>query len=222
MGLGSESLITEVRDLLGGRLVIPSIQRGYVWQRPQVPHLLDSLYRGYPVGSLLLWKTTMDVPLRQASVLQQAQHQLHPAIFLDGQQRLTSLAKVFAPEKIVGGPLDVRFDIDGQTFLNPSGAQKSRRLVRVSQLIADDAQFSSILRDAGVAAGDPDYDVLRTLAARQCHPRLQDPCDHRRVRRLRRSGGDFRARQPRRPAAVKGRPGVLRNWCALAGGARHH
>ncbi|WP_235545358.1 DUF262 domain-containing protein [Phycicoccus sp. Soil802] len=149
-----------MRDLLGGRLVIPSIQRGYVWQRPQVPHLLDSLYRGYPVGSLLLWKTTMDVPLRQASVLQEEQHQLHPAILLDGQQRLTSLAKVFAPQKIVGGPLDVRFDIDSQTFLNPSGAQKSPRLVRVTELIADDAQFSSILRDAGATPGDPDYDEL--------------------------------------------------------------
>lgn len=160
MGLGSESLITEVRDLLGGRLVIPSIQRGYVWQRPQVPHLLDSLYRGYPVGSLLLWKTTMDVPLRQAAVLQQPQDQLHPAILLDGQQRLTSLAKVFAPDQIVGGPLDVRFNIDSQIFLNPSGAQKSPRLVRVTQLMADDAQFSSILRDAGVTSADPDYDEL--------------------------------------------------------------
>ncbi|MFW5471613.1 GmrSD restriction endonuclease domain-containing protein [Knoellia sp. CPCC 206435] len=166
MGLGSESLITEVRDLLGGRLVIPSIQRGYVWQRPQVPHLLDSLYRGYPVGSLLLWKTTMEVPLRQASVLQEAQHQLHPAILLDGQQRLTSLAKVFAPEKIVGGPLDVRFDIDSQTFLNPSGAQKSPRLVRVTALMADDAQFSSILRDAGVTPSDPDYDEIYSRARR--------------------------------------------------------
>ncbi len=70
MGLATQSLITQVRHLLDGRLVIPSIQRSYVWKKAQVPFLLDSLYKDYPVGSLLVWKTTLDVPLKKAAVIQ--------------------------------------------------------------------------------------------------------------------------------------------------------
>jgi hypothetical protein len=83
-----------VEALLAGKLVIPSIQRGYVWRRKQVPDLLESLYRGYPVGALLVWKTSMQVPLRPSVVLENTPLYDHPAVLLDGQQRLTSLAKV--------------------------------------------------------------------------------------------------------------------------------
>lgn len=111
MGQGSESLASQVQAPLDGKLVIPSIQRGYVWKRPQVPFLLDSLYRGYPVGALLAWKTTLDVPLRTAAVLQETPTYAHPAVLLDGQQRLTSLAKIMKPEAVgVGATLDVRFE----------------------------------------------------------------------------------------------------------------
>lgn len=161
MGLSSETLISEVRHLLDGRLVIPSIQRGYVWRRAQVPHLLDSLYRGYPVGSLLVWKTSLDVPLKRAAVLQHAQEQHRPAVLLDGQQRLTSLAKVVAPDRVVGGALDVRFDVHEETFLNPSAAQRSAsHLVSVSELLSDAPQFAAVLARAGITPSDSRYDAF--------------------------------------------------------------
>ncbi len=169
MGLGSEPIITEVRDLLGGRLVIPSIQRGYVWQKSQVPHLLDSLYRNYPVGALLIWKTTLEVPLKQAAILQDTQVQLQPAVLLDGQQRLTSLAKVIAPGRVVGGKLDVRFDLDEETFLNPSATQRNNaRLLSVTELLSDTPQFAQILSRAGVSTDDPEYDYFYNRV-RQVH-----------------------------------------------------
>ncbi|MCU1676419.1 MAG: hypothetical protein JWM93_1177 [Frankiales bacterium] len=161
MGLGSQSIITQVNHLLAGRLVIPSIQRGYVWQKSQVPFLLDSLYRGYPVGSLLVWNTNLDVPLKKAAVLQDEEVQLRPAVLLDGQQRLTSLAKVVAPERVAGGRLDVRFDLDSETFLNASAADRHRpRLVSVTELLGDSPQFGPILDRAGVARTDPAYDTV--------------------------------------------------------------
>ena len=41
-----------------GGLSLPMFQRGYVWTRPQVKKLMQSLYRGYPVGGgLLIWET---------------------------------------------------------------------------------------------------------------------------------------------------------------------
>ncbi|HEU5376934.1 MAG TPA: DUF262 domain-containing protein [Ktedonobacteraceae bacterium] len=50
-----ESLVMEIRD---GKLLLPEMQRGYVWKSTQVRDLFDSLYRGYPSGQLLIWKLT--------------------------------------------------------------------------------------------------------------------------------------------------------------------
>lgn len=48
----------EIADLVGrvdrGEIKLPEIQRDYVWKPTQVAHLIDSLYRGYPSGSMLL------------------------------------------------------------------------------------------------------------------------------------------------------------------------
>ena len=44
-------------DVSRGNIKIPVFQREYVWTDEQIMSLLDSIYRGYPVGSLLLWST---------------------------------------------------------------------------------------------------------------------------------------------------------------------
>jgi uncharacterized protein with ParB-like and HNH nuclease domain len=52
---------TTVKDLVGmierGELRLPEMQRRYVWRSTRVRDLLDSLYRGYPSGSILVWET---------------------------------------------------------------------------------------------------------------------------------------------------------------------
>ena len=49
---------TNVNELVGmirrGELRLPEMQRRYVWRAPRVRDLLDSLYRGYPSGSILV------------------------------------------------------------------------------------------------------------------------------------------------------------------------
>ena len=45
----------------GGHMALPEFQRGYVWNREQVRGRMGSLYRGHPVGSLLVWATQVDV-----------------------------------------------------------------------------------------------------------------------------------------------------------------
>jgi len=49
-------------DVSRGNIKIPVFQREYVWKDEQIMSLLDSIYQGYPVGSLLLWSTK--VPLK--------------------------------------------------------------------------------------------------------------------------------------------------------------
>jgi hypothetical protein len=46
------------RRVRNGELRIPAFQRGFVWTEEKILSLLDSVYRGYPIGSLLLWKVS--------------------------------------------------------------------------------------------------------------------------------------------------------------------
>src|SRR3970040_2911071 len=77
-----------------GELRLPEMQRRYVWRSTRVRDLLDSLYRGYPSGAILLWETDEDVPLQEFSVKQQKNPYQRTRLLLDGQQRLTSLSAV--------------------------------------------------------------------------------------------------------------------------------
>src|ERR1051325_5971096 len=98
-----------VEELVGmiqrGELRLPEMQRRYVWRSTRVRDLLDSLYRGYPSGAILLWETDEDVPLQELAVSQQRNPYPRPRLLLDGQQRLTSLAAVIRgePIKVRGG-----------------------------------------------------------------------------------------------------------------------
>ncbi|MFE9941722.1 GmrSD restriction endonuclease domain-containing protein [Streptomyces hirsutus] len=148
-----------MEDLLHGRVVIPSIQRDFVWMRPDVRDLFDSLYRGYPVGALLLWKTNLTVPFKTAAVVQADKSPHQPLYLLDGQQRLTSLAWVYRPESKADGRLiDLRFDVRTQEFVNPSAVQgKDPMLFRVSTLLQENVQYHEVLKDAGVEYSAPDF-----------------------------------------------------------------
>jgi hypothetical protein len=76
-----------------GRLRMPTFQRAFRWEAKDRRALLDSIYRGYPVGTLLLWKnppsaTEVGRPLGVMSI---AQPQGDQYLVVDGQQRLTTL-----------------------------------------------------------------------------------------------------------------------------------
>lgn len=96
-----------VEELVGmierGELRLPEMQRRYVWRSTRVRDLLDSLYRGYPSGAILLWETDEAVPLQDFAVRQQQNPYQSTRLLLDGQQRLTSLSAV-----IRGHPVSVR------------------------------------------------------------------------------------------------------------------
>jgi hypothetical protein len=69
--------------VMAGRWDLPDFQRPFVWRPAQVSALADSLWRGYPIGYLLIWESA-----RISG----------PAWIADGQQRLTSLCLLFGAQ----------------------------------------------------------------------------------------------------------------------------
>jgi hypothetical protein len=86
-----------------GELQLPEMQRRYVWRAPRVRDLLDSLYRSYPSGSILVWETDAEIPARELQTHERSTGQEPRKLLLDGQQRLTSLTAV-----LKGRPIHVR------------------------------------------------------------------------------------------------------------------
>lgn len=111
---------SSVEELVGmiqrGELRLPEMQRRYVWRSTRVRDLLDSLYRGYPSGAILLWETDEDVPLQEFSISQEKNPFRSTRLLLDGQQRLTSLSAVIRGEQVrVRGrqkPIELLFNLD--------------------------------------------------------------------------------------------------------------
>ena len=84
---------TIVSWIKSGEVAIPEIQRPFVWSAAKVRDLLDSLYRGYPVGYIIVWKNP-DVRLKDGSLSSGKK------ILIDGQQRVMALQAALAGMEI--------------------------------------------------------------------------------------------------------------------------
>lgn len=111
----------EVRELVNkvrhGELALPEMQRRYVWPATRVRDLLDSLYRGYPSGTILVWETDEEIETRELAVKSsKAPTTSQKLLLLDGQQRVTSLAAILSGEPVyVRGrkkPIDILFNLE--------------------------------------------------------------------------------------------------------------
>ncbi|WP_187975269.1 DUF262 domain-containing protein [Corynebacterium poyangense] len=128
-----ESIQSLLEDIQNGKLVLPEMQRGYVWDKERIISFLDSLYRGYPIGSLMLWKLSDGndgVASRQrdfAVEIDQPGSGMAERMLLDGQQRLTSLMRVLEGKdlKVKGRvrPLKVFFNLDHDKDSQDDGAE---------------------------------------------------------------------------------------------------
>lgn len=113
----AEASVEELVSMIErGELRLPEMQRQYVWRSTRVRDLLDSLYRGYPSGAILLWETDEAVPLQAFAVSQEHNPYQTSRLLLDGQQRLTSLSAVIRGQPVtVRGrrrPIEVLFNLD--------------------------------------------------------------------------------------------------------------
>ena len=169
--IGHERLVKLVDRLLSGEIVLPDIQRNFVWSGSKIPRLLDSLYQEWPVGSILLWHTALDTPIKSAAVVQDAPVGVHPAILLDGQQRMTTLARVMAPHRVPEGqrPPDIRFHPERREFRTANAVQaKDKTWLSVSEILKEGAQFRELLAPLRLEQANEDawYEVISDVAKR--------------------------------------------------------
>ncbi|GAA2255680.1 hypothetical protein GCM10010145_24820 [Streptomyces ruber] len=157
---------TLISQIAAGEIMLPEIQRGYVWKASQVARLIESLYRGYPAGSLLFWKTGQPAETREAALgAPQELPSVMPLYLLDGQQRLTSLFRVLTdhPEA------QVVFNIETEAFQNQSAAtRRNGKWIKVYDVVGPDADIFAVhgeLKRVGLAI--PDSEIGRRLNALQ-------------------------------------------------------
>lgn len=91
----TQSAVTQLlEDVRNERIAIPELQRPFVWDSVKVRDLMDSLYKGYPVGYLITWQSV-------GAHLRGGQLAAHQQILIDGQQRITALRAAVAGLKVV-------------------------------------------------------------------------------------------------------------------------
>ena len=86
-----ETLLSWIKS---GEIAIPEIQRPFVWKNSKVRDLLDSLYKGYPIGYIISWKNP-DVHLKDGSI------SAGKKILIDGQQRITAFKAAILDDYII-------------------------------------------------------------------------------------------------------------------------
>lgn len=157
-------LSTLLDEIDSGVVLLPEFQRGYVWNRDQVRGLMRSLYRGYPVGGLLMWETTSDdINARGASGGTGAKQ-----LLLDGQQRVTSMYGVIrgTPPPFFEGDKNaftgLYFNVETETFefYAPMKMAGDPKWVNVTELFRK-GPFEYLSAFPGV-----DREVLNTYLAR--------------------------------------------------------
>jgi len=99
-----------------GELRLPEIQRRYIWPATRVRDLFDSLYRGYPTGTILVWETDQPRPSKDLAVSQEESPFKGRKLLLDGQQRLVSLYAVLLGRPVTARgrkrPIEILFNLE--------------------------------------------------------------------------------------------------------------
>ena len=95
-----------------GEMHLPEIQRHYVWRATRVRDLLDSLYRGYPSGSILMWETDEPIPTRDFAITQES------TVFAGPEKPIDILFNLEHPE---GQPTDdTDVEIEEDSLVTPN------------------------------------------------------------------------------------------------------
>lgn len=120
-----------------GTIRIPHFQRPFVWDASDVRELFDSIYRGFPIGTAILWRK--DAPSEEVSFGPISFHAdaTDDALWVvDGQQRIISLfGSLAAGFQDIDSRFEVYFDFATEKFINPRRGVFPPRAIPVREAI---------------------------------------------------------------------------------------
>jgi uncharacterized protein with ParB-like and HNH nuclease domain len=130
-----------VEGYRSGRVVIPEFQREYIWKPSKAPQLIDSLYRGFPISSLLFWQSSDQVRARRRDPKPTGCSTINWLI--DGQQRVITLARTMSGDE----GIDIVFHPENDEFcLANNKTRKDKNWFRIAEL-QDDDQYRHLRRN---------------------------------------------------------------------------
>lgn len=154
-------LVELARD---GQVRMPRFQRGFRWDHRDVDDLFDSVRRGFPIGSLLLWKRSAPADdVEFGSFVVRAEEQAGALWVVDGQQRLTSLVAVLTRHDNVAPQFELYFDLLTERFVR----RGQRRVPPIEWLPMDLVLDTSHLLDDLIRRREEGIDEQALYRARE-------------------------------------------------------
>ncbi len=142
-----DSLLSHIEN---NRIAIPEIQRPFVWKNTKVRDLIDSLYKGFPVGYLISWETN-NVELKRSDDAKHSNY--NKIIIIDGQQRIIALTAALKNKKIIDEDykernIDIAFNPLTEEIAIPTAVTKNEKqwINSISQLFVNTDTFTFITK----------------------------------------------------------------------------
>jgi len=115
-----------VERVTAGKIRVPRFQRAFVWKQPDLSALLDSVLRGFPIGSILVWDTEENIEStsRIGPVEISPRPKGQTGYLLDGQQRVSTLVGTLRLPDSVNDPIveqidwRIHYDLDSREFVH--------------------------------------------------------------------------------------------------------
>lgn len=128
-------------------IAIPEIQRPFVWDSTKVRNLLDSLYQGYPIGYLIVWKNP-NVKLKDGKSSEGKK------ILIDGQQRVMALITSILGQEVINKDYQkqkiiISFNPQTEKFevLNPAIQKDNAWIHDISSIIKGDSRLIKVISE---------------------------------------------------------------------------
>jgi hypothetical protein len=161
---GKYNFLTLMNDIENGRVRLPPFQREFVWSPSKVIELMDSIYKGFPIGSFFYWKANRKYVTLFRDIT--SLHLPSPAIdqelffILDGQQRLTSIWATFKGRVINDENYgQICLDIEAAAKYEEGDPDARREITVFEETDPDNVRFIS-LHDI-LAENMAAYDAIR-------------------------------------------------------------
>lgn len=117
-----------VRQVKTGDIKLPKFQRPFVWKRSDILSLLDSIYKGYPIGSILLWFTNEKLASEKSIAdlsINERDEEYPTNYILDGQQRVSALCgALYYNGSDPKSQWNIYFDLERERFFHGSTDSK--------------------------------------------------------------------------------------------------